>query len=716
MDLTVERSAERPVGDEPSRPPRYRPDRQAMQALLAPRSIAIVGASAERGSLGQRLLTNLLRGGYEGRIYPVNPRYESLEGLTAYPSLAALPEPVDCAAFAVSDQRVEAVLAEAGQRGIRGAVIYGRLYEPPGGAGPSRPERLAAIARDSAMALCGGNCMGFINTKARLVLSGNPPPVPDQPGRIAILSHSGSTWSGLIGSQRDLHVTLAVSAGQELAGTLADYIEFALEEEATRAIGLVIETIRDPKGFAAAAAKAKARGVPLVALKLGRSELGRTFALTHSGALAGSAEIYQAWLDHLGIPVCTTLDQMTDMLELLSCRRAPGSGGLGAVTDSGAERQLAVDLAADLDCPIATLTAETEAKLREILDPGMSTQNPVDAFGDGKMVLDECLRTVAADPEVAAVAMVTNLVHGRPYLATAVAAVESTAAATDKPVLVLGNLHSTISREAATRLREQGIPVLMGTETGLRAIRAYLKWHRDAEERRLDPQQDASPRLEEWRARLRTGLLDPADALAMYRAFGGSVVPDAQAESEGEAIAAAERLGYPVVLKTANPAIAHKTEAGGVVLGIRHPDSMASAYRQIAASCGPRMLVQQQVPAGMEIFLGLVRDPQLGPAITIGLGGIFVEVLKDTVTVIPPVSAARAQDLLRRLRGYPLLIGARGKAPVALEALGEAIAAFSRLAVALGDALEAFDLNPLVCGPDGVVAIDALAVARKDPS
>lgn len=683
-----------------------------MRALLAPRAIAIVGASAQPGSLGQRLLTNIRKCGFAGPIYPVNPGQDSIDGLRAYPSVAAIPQQVDCAAFAVSDTRIEQALAEAAQAGVRGAVVYGRLYEPPGGSGPNRPQRLAGIAQAAGMAMCGGNCMGFINARDRVVLSGNPPPLAFRPGRIAIISHSGSTWSGLVGSQRDLDITYAVSIGQELAGTMADHIDYILAEEETRAIGLVIETIRDPEGFAAAARRALAKGVPIVALKLGRSALGQRFALSHSGALAGSAEIYMAWLAELGIPVCTTLDQMTDMLELMSCRRRPAPGALGAATDSGAERQLVVDLAADIDCPIAKLGPATEARLVDILDPGMVPENPVDVFGDGKMVLGDCLDAVADDPAVAMVAMVTNMVHGRPYLTSAVTAIEASAARTDKPIVVLANLHSTISREAATRLRDQDIPVLMGTETGLRAIRAWLRWNA-GRDRRPEPAPAASPAIaERWRARLRGGGITPAQALELYGEFGGPVVVDAQTTGLPATLAAAERLGYPVVLKTANPAIAHKTEAGGVVLGIADGAALAAAHERVARACGPLMTVQKQVAPGVELFLGLITDEQLGPAITIGFGGIFVEVFRDTVTVIPPISARKAQEVIKQLRCYPLLAGARGRPPVDLAALGEAIAAFSRLAAVLAGELAEFDINPLVCSPSGLVAIDALAVTK----
>jgi len=692
--------------------PRYRPTRAAMTALLSPRSVAVVGASEQQGSLGQRLLTNLLTWGYEGRVYPINPRYQTLQGLRCYPDLAAVPDRIDCAAFAVSDERIEAAMSAAVAAGVGAGVVFGRLYEPHG-PGPSRSERLAKIVHDGGMALCGGNCMGFINAHAGLRISGNPPPVPSRDGRIAYISHSGSTWSGLTGSQRDLDVTYSISAGQELGAGLADYIDYLVDDGSTRAIGLLIETIRDPQAFAAAAARAQAKGVPLVALKLGRSEMGRRFALAHSGALAGSTEIYQAFFERHNIPTCTTLDELTDLLELMSISRRPAGGALGAATDSGAERQLVVDLAADLGCPIASLSPDSEARLTSILDPGMSPTNPVDVYGDGKYVLDQCLQVIADDAAVGIVAVVTNLVAGRPRLLDfTVRAVEQTFQGTSKPVVLLANLHSSVCRESARRLRRQGIAVLMGTSTGLAAIRSALAWHARRTAARDTPIPVSGELIAAWRAKLRQGL-DPIDALALYAAFGGPVVPGARAASEAEALAVGRTLGFPLVLKTANPRIGHKTEAGGVVMGLVDGDALVAAYRKISASCGPLVLLQKQAPDGVEVFVGLVGDPQFGPVMTLGLGGIFVEILRDTVTAIPPATPAEIRALLGRLRGFPLLTGARGRPPVDLDRLCDAIASFSRLAAALGDELAEFDLNPLIAGGSGVVAVDALAVPRS---
>ena len=650
----------------------------------------------------------------------LRPGHREINGRVCYPSLEALPGPVDLVAFAVNDDTLEAALSQAATNGAKAGVIFGRLYQP-GPEGPARKLRLATLARDNGMALCGSNCMGFINMAAGLRVSGNPTPADGPGGGIAIVSHSGSTWSGLVGSQRDFPLGFAISAGEELTTTMANYIDFLIDEGSTRAIALVIETVRDPKAFIAAADRAFAKGVPLVALKLGRSALGKRFALSHSGALAGTTEVYEAIFDKHNIASCRTLDELADTLELLASSRKPSRGALGATTDSGAERQLVADLAMDIGCPLASFTPATERRLQEVLDPGMLPENPVDIYGDGKMVLAECLDAVASDDGVGAVAMVSNLVEGRPRLMGMVKdAMARAHAATQKPLVVLSNVHSTVSRSAAREFRQNGIPVLMSTSTGLHAIKCFLRWHdrrSHSASGRSDGEADAgsvpAQLVEQWREKLRSGPVDSRDGLAMYRAFGGEVAPSTIVGTVADAIAASAQLGYPVALKTANPAILHKTEAGGVALSLTNARAVEAAYETMAAKCGALVQIQKQSPGGIEVFVGMIRDPGFGPVMSFGIGGIFVEVLRDTVTVIPPVSAREVLELLPKLRGFALLRGARGIPHVDLDKLAAAIAAFSRLAASLGDALEAFDVNPLIAGPWGATAVDALVVTRK---
>ena len=697
-----------------------RESRTTLDDLLRPRSIAIVGASTREGSFGLRLLNSLTGGRYEGAIHPVNPRYEEIGGRRCYPSLKDLPGPADCVAFAVSDDLIEAALTEAADAGIRAAVIFSRGYEPRKGPGPSRVERLAAIAREAGMAICGNNCMGFFNSIDRVKMSGNPPPLPEVKGNVGLVSHSGSTWSGLIGNQRDLVFNYAVSAGQEIATTMAEYIEFLLLQPETRAIGCLLETVRAPDRFIAAIEKADRLGIPVVALKLGRSERGRHFALAHSGALAGSDAAYSAIFERHNVIRVHTPDEFIDTLELLKSPRRPGSGGIGIVTDSGGERELIVDLATDVGADLAEFKPATQERLLGILDPGMEPQNPVDAYGDGRMLMEDCLRAIAEDPGVAVDALATNLVHGRPYARTSSTAIEHAYFATEKPALVFGNLHSSVSREEAARLRALGVPVLMGSETSLKAIRNLMAWQRRRTRTHAEPPPLPLPSaLEAARALVKAPgigqMLALPAAFRLLELFGVPIAKSAFVASADEAIAAAERMGFPVVLKTAAPEILHKTEVGGVAIGLRDRGAVAEAYGRIARSRGLEVQVQAQAGPGVEVLLGMTNDPQFGPMVTVGVGGILTELIADAVTFQPPIAEGAARDYLARLRGMKLLEGYRGGPKADLDALAAAIARFSLLCSTVGPLFSAIDVNPVIAGPSQALAVDALFIPFHGP-
>ncbi len=697
-----------------------RAGKTAIEALLRPRSIAIVGASIREGSFGLRLLTSIRSGRYGGAVYPINPRYEEIAGNRCYPSLKALPTPADCVAFTVSDELVEQALVEAAEAGARAAVIFGRAYDASGREGPSRVEHLAAIAREAGMAVCGNNCMGFFNSIDGIKMSGNPPPLPDTRGDVGLVSHSGSTWSGLIGNQRDLVFNYAVSAGQEIATTMAEYIEFLLDQPETRAIGCLLETVRAPERFIAAVEHADRLGIPVVALKLGRTERGRRFALAHSGALAGSDAAYGAIFERHNVIRVYTPDELTDTLELVKSPRRPGAGAIGIVTDSGGERELIVDLATDLGAPLAEINAATRERLVGILDPGMEPQNPVDSYGDGRMLLGECASALADDPGVAVVALATNLVHGRPYARASSTAMETAAAGTAKPAVLFGNVHSSVSREEASRLRALGIPVLMGTATALAAMRNLLQWHhRRNAAPEPEPSMPSPAALDAARSLAQkfaaADAMPIANALGLLDRFGIASAPSEFVESVDAAVSAARRLGFPVVLKTAAAEILHKTEAGGVALGLRDADQVARAYARVAAACGPAAQVQAETAPGAEVLLGMTNDPQFGPMVTVGLGGIFTEILADAVTFQPPIGASGARRYLERLKGYKLLQGYRGRPKPDLEALAAAIERFSVLAASVGRLFSAIDLNPVIAGPSGALAVDALFIPLRKP-
>lgn len=711
--------------------PRPRP---SLAPLLRARSLAVAGASATPGTFGHALFAQLANSGYPGTVYPVNPGRAEIAGSRCYPSLADLPTPVDCAVLAVADERLADSLQATADAAIPAAVVFGAMPAAPIGnvhaamaTGPhdaermraqSLPERLRAIAEEGGIALLGGNAMGFYNAVDRLFVSGYPPAVPLATGSIAFVSHSGSTFSAFANNQRGLRFSYVISPGQELVLSMADYLDFLLGQPETRVIALFLETVRDPEGFVAALEQAAMREIPIVALKVGRSEQGRAMALTHSGALAGSDEAFSALCERWGVIRVRSLDEMADTLELLASPRRPRGGGVALAGDSGGERALIVDRAAELGVPWASLGEQTLARIAARLDPGLEAVNPLDLWGSGRdwqQVYEDCLSAMARDPAVGLTVLAVDLVAGSRLVPDYVAIVERVHAESGMPIVVLGNLASAIDPAAASRLRKCGIPVLMGTDTGLAAIAHALNWGGVLPRERQD--QRAKHLIQRWTERLseRSRPLDEVESKWLLADWGVPIVPERLVESSEEAQSAARELGWPVVLKTGAPWLLHKSDVGGVMLDLQSEAAVAAAYTTMHERFGPLAVVQRQILASelVELFLGMTTDAQFGPLITVGLGGIWVEALDDVARAIPPIDAATARTLVTRLRGAAVLRGIRGRPPVDLDALSHAIAAFSQLAAGLAPLIDQIDVNPLLAGPDGVVAVDALVVPRS---
>jgi acetate---CoA ligase (ADP-forming) len=555
---------------------------------------------------------------------------------------------------------------------------------------------------------------------------------------VAVVSHSGSVFSALLHNDRGLRFNLVVSAGNELVTSAAAYLDHALELPSTRAVALFLETVREPAAFRAALAKAADRAVPVVALKVGQGRAARAMVAAHSGALAGEDGAYQALFDAYGVARVATLDELADTCELLAGRRA-GPGALAAIHDSGGERAHLLDVAERLRVPLAELSETTRARLEAVLEPGLPATNPLDAWGTGNdadRIFAACIRALLEDPATAALALNLDLTtEPTPDTSYTGLAIEA-AAGTDKPVAVIANLASAVDPAETDTLRAAGVPVLEGTATGLAAMGHLLAYrdflarrsatlpHRGTRHRRVGVRHAR----ERWRRRLSEAgrplgelaeagaplggpePLDEAEGLALLAAWGVPVVAAEVAASLEQALAAAGRVGWPVALKTAAPGVVHKSDVGGVLLGLDGPDRVAAAYKDLAARLGPRVTVAAMAGPGVELALGVVADPQFGPLLMVAAGGVLVEVLGDRRFALPPVDRRQAMAMLDRLAVHPLLDGVRGGPPADLDAVAQAVVDLSVLAVDLGDRLAALDVNPLVAGPDGCVAADALVV------
>jgi acyl-CoA synthetase (NDP forming) len=689
--------------------------------MLEARSVAVVGASVKEGSLGRQMMVELLRGGFEGGVYPVNPGYDEILGHRCYPSIADVPEAVDLAILGVANQRIEQALRDAVAAGAGSAVTFSSLYEaaPPEPGLSPLAERVASIARDAGIAMCGGNGMGFLNLEANLRATGFATPDHIRPGPVAFVSHSGSAFAAVAFNDRGIGFNVIVSSGQELVTDIADYMEHALGLASTRVIALLIETVRRPGDFRAALAHAADGDVPVIALKVGRTERSKSMVTAHSGALAGEDGAYEALFDAYGVLRVATLDEMADAMELFSSpRRVTAGGGIASIHDSGGERALLVDVAADLGVPFARISDATTERIQAVLDPGLEAANPLDAWGtgiDADRIFVECFHALHDDPDTAALAFVVDMTRqGEPHDEGYLHVAREVFASTTKPFCILSNLASAVANDEAALLRDDGIPVLEGTAPGLAALGhllAYRDWRRRPP---LVPPEPVSDDVRErWRARLASGVdVSELDGLALLAEYGVPTTETRGATSADEAFAAAGEVGWPVALKTAAPGVHHKSDVRGVVLGLADADVLRAAYEDVASRLGPQVVVAAMAPPGIELALGIVRDPQFGPLVLVAAGGVLVEILHDRCLAIPPLDAPRAHALIDRLRVRPLLDGVRGASPTDVDALAHAVARLSVLAVDLGEHFDALDVNPVIVTPDGCVAVDALVVPR----
>lgn len=663
------------------------------------------------------MLRNIIASSFDGAVYPVNPSYDRLYGFTCHASLSDLPEAVDLAILSVPNRVLEKVVAEAIAAGARALVIFASVELEGEDDGDLLRDRIARMARDASIPVCGGNCMGFFNPAhpVRAFSAFNPEQM--QVGGLTYISQSGSLLQALVFNDERLKFNLAVSTGQELATTTVDYMDYALEQPETRCIALVIETVRDPQGFVAALEKARRKRIPVIVLKLGRTEAAAGFALSHSGAIAGNAEVYEALFRRHGVISVRDLNELAATAILLTTIRKPvAPGGLAAILDSGGERELIVDLASDHGVPFASIGTDTARTLSQTLDVGLTPVNPVDAWGTGRdfeAVFETCLTALMNDPDTGIGMFVADLAEELDLHAAYVDVCQAVARATDKPLVVMTNYSAWSHRKHALRLARAGVAVLDGTVPSLRAVRHAMDYRdflaRPAVEAPVSPE---NPRAAHWRAVLdgRNAPLNEDEGYALLSDYGIRVPAHRVVESRAEAIRVADEIGFPLVAKTATPGILHKSDVGGVVLGLKSPDAVAAAYDDLAARLGPRVLLSGMAQGQAEMAFGLVRDPQFGSFVMIAFGGIWIEILKDSQLAMVPVDRDVAARRIAELKMARVLDGVRGAPPCDIEALIDTYVRLGALAADLGDHISELDINPVLVSESGVVAVDSLIV------
>ena len=708
-----------------------------LKPLLSPDSIAIVGASADMETLRGRLTHALVGHGYDGRIFPVTRSQGEVLGMRAFPSVSALPEPVDLAVILVPAAHVVEALEQCGRRGIRAAVVISSGFaEESNEAARARDVELGKIAERYSIVVCGPNSEGIVNPLKPLVATFSPVfhdptrsllPAASTARPIAVSCQSGAlTFSFLSrGRDRHLHFTHQVSAGNQTVLEAHDYVDWWLNEGSADIFLLYLEGIRRPDRFRAVAEKAADAGKPLIVAKVGRSAAGRRAAASHTGALAQAGDIDDAIFRHHGIIRGEDLDHMLDVAAAFSFCRLPRGKRVAVITGSGGSAVWMADILSAHGLELPVLEEDIQQRVLALLPSYASAQNPVDGTAQaihevGYARLVEIVRESKRIDTILLIGSLANEV-------TAAKRAEELAditAATEQPILL--STYTNASPGAMARFAEAGIPCYTSMPSCARAIRALVDYAAFQAGRGQPMAASATPqgvRDEVGRALAAAGrVLTESEAKALLARYGVPRPQEVMATSANEAAQAAARIGGPVALKVQSPDITHKTEAGGIALGIVGGTAVREAYERVlgnAKRAYPEaeihgVLVQAMAPPGREIILGITRDAVFGPMLMVGLGGIHVEVLRDIAFAPVPIGAEQALALLDQLKGAALLGAVRGAPPADRAALAELIARLSRFAADHAELIEEVDLNPVIVHPQGqgVTVVDALIVRR----
>ena len=689
-----------------------------LKPLLKPESIAILGASQKIGSVGNEVIVNLLRGGFEGLIYPVNPGYDEVLGVACYPTLAELPMRPEMVIFAISDRRIEEAVDEVIALGIPACTIFSSLILE-NDTSPNLKQRILSKAMSAGLLIAGANGMGFYNVRDRVLAGGFDTRDHPYPGNVSLISQSGAGMSGIVDCEQRLQFNFAVSSGYELTVSMEDYLDYALDLDETLVVGLFLETSRYPQKLIQAFKKASQRNIPIVVLKVGRTDLAAELAVSHSGALAGSDQCYNAVFDRYGVQRVDDMDQLATALIMFAQTRQITQGGLVSLHDSGGERQLMIDLADSLQVPLTELQESTVTILEGLLDAGLPAVNPLDGWGAGgphaPVTMANCFTALMEDSGAALGAVIHDRGPNSEVYSSYLNYLHQAQAASGKPVFLVANRQGSGSDELAITSTHKGVPVIDGVSQFLTGARCILRY-RDFQMR--EPMQSVGieqAQCDHWRQRLQiASKVSETLASECLAQFGIPMLHSIQVNSQDELKAAAVAIGFPLVLKTARPDIDHKSDVGGVVLNILNERQLLTAYEDMASRLGPLgMVVPMMQSSGIEMILGVSRDSQFGPTVVVGFGGIYAEILNDIAVLIPPFNAAAVKRVLQNLSMADLLSGVRGASKVDIDSYCIAAAKLSEIAVNLSDTVLEVDINPVMLTANGCVGLDALMVLEK---
>ena len=704
----------------------------SMDFILRPRSIAIVGASADPRSFGGFVQGNLDRFGYAGELHLVSRSSDEIQGRPCVRSIEALPQGIDLAVLAIPEAGVLDAVRQLAARGCRAAVLFASGYAEAGPEGQAKQAELARVAREAGIALVGPNCMGFTNLAQGIPVTFEPLATrarETRPGA-AVLAQSGFMAANLRDAllARGVPVTTVFSTGNEVSVQVEDVLAALIEDEPSRVITLYVEQIREPARFLALAARARAVGKPLALLMPGRSARAREAAQSHTGALAGDHATAMALLRREAVVCVDTLDELIDSTAILLKHPVPPEGGTAFMTGSGAMKNIALDFADDIGLALPALGAEVTQRLTDMLPAYAVAENPLDYTTIGVRqpgLIGELLLTMLDDPGVASIVLAIPVGPVVAQRDKAEHIVPSLARAQKPAVLVLTGDSSPIEDFFMQAIEASGVPLFRSAERALRALRRVAQYGQAlSRARRADAIAAQTPKA--------CPLPGPVPANGIYaeyqgktwlQAIGLSVPRGALAQSADEAVAAAARIGYPVVLKAQASELPHKSDVGGVLVGLADEAALREGFARLYANVRahrPELAldgawVEAMGARGLELVVGARRDAQWGPVVLVGLGGIWIEALKDVRLIPADLAEADIVEELHQLKAAVVLQGIRGAAAVDVSAIAHVVAAVGAQMRAEPRILE-IDINPLVAyardSEPPVLALDALLVAK----
>lgn len=686
----------------------------SMPVLFSPRSVAVVGAS-ERPGVGRRALHNFTRLSFAGTVSAVHPRHSTVLGYECRPSLSDLDEVPDAVIFAVGPDRVPAAVEEAAGLGVQAGVVFATGFAEVGAGGSVQQRRLVAAATESGMALLGPNCQGVIDFTTQNAMYMDDVR-PYRPGRVALIAESGSVATSLINNDRGVRWSHAVSTGNEAVLTAAALLDHLVDLDEVDVVCCFLETVRDPATFFAACDRAQQLGKCVIVCKTGRTEAARTAAESHSGALAPPDRMVDALFRRHGVIRVETPEELLCTALAVQVKPAPEGGRLAAITASGGQIQILHDGVADLDLGFHPFAESTRAKLAEVLHPTLPPVNPLDYWGTADVAenLPRLARTVADDDVDAVVFVGDFTMHptgDHPRAAMPLDTALGIARDVRPLLVVLDPVGGTAAPAEVEDALGQGVLVLTGLTPSLRALHHVARRASagaDGSTVRCQPRNAGD--VDDAVANLPHGVVGGRPALRLLETLGIDVPACHLVDTEDAAVAAARRIGYPVVAKFGDDDAAHKSDRGGVVTGIDGDDAVRAAFLRLRANGGGQVMVQQQVVGGVELYLGLRQHPELGGFLLLGLGGIWAEVFDDVSLRPLGLGGSEPRQMLEELRGRPLLTGGRGQPRVDLQSVVDAALLLDALGMTKGTGIVELDVNPFIVTPDGGVAVDALIV------